>query len=366
MISGIIKTYQLYSLLKNAVRLQCTRKEGDIIDTNKQFKRVGTHSGRFHADEVMSTAILKEIFDIELTRTRDTEVLNGLDLVYDVGNGEFDHHQIEKEYRDNGTPYAACGLIWRRFGKEVVAAREPALSEEEVNTVFRQIDGMLIEGIDAVDNGLRTCDTIIPTMNISTAISGFNPTWDSEMSEDQAFNIAESFASMVFRNSLNQRLSAIKAKGYVIDAYNNRTRPEVLVLDKLYPWGNTLFEIDTGSEVLFVIYPRGEEYMIQTVRSNDGSYRDRKSLPESWAGKREEELGEIIGIDDAVFCHPARFIAGAKSLESILKMADIAVSENEGDEFEDEPGGKYKEETMYGFILGLKKFFIKKRILIKR
>ena len=29
----------------------------------KQFKRVGTHSGKFHADEVMSTALLKELFE---------------------------------------------------------------------------------------------------------------------------------------------------------------------------------------------------------------------------------------------------------------------------------------------------------------
>jgi uncharacterized UPF0160 family protein len=52
----------------------------------------------------------------------------------------------------------------------------------------------------------------------------------------------------------------------------------------------------------------------------------RKDLPKSWAGKRDEELGEILGIDDAVFCHPGRFIAGARSFDSILRMADIAIS----------------------------------------
>lgn len=41
----------------------------------------------------------------------------------------------------------------------------------------------------------------------------------------------------------------------------------------------------------------------------------------------EQELNEVIGIDDAIFCHPARFIAGAGSFVSILKMADIAVRE---------------------------------------
>lgn len=90
------------------------------MDTNKQIKKVATHDGRFHADEVMATAILKEIFDIELTRTRNPELLEQQDLIFDVGNGEFDHHQLEKEYRDNGIPYAAAGLIWRKFGKDAI------------------------------------------------------------------------------------------------------------------------------------------------------------------------------------------------------------------------------------------------------
>ncbi|WP_073008277.1 MYG1 family protein [Clostridium amylolyticum] len=90
------------------------------MDNKKQFRRVGTHDGRFHADEVMATAILKEVYEIELTRTRDENVLKTLDIVYDVGGGEFDHHGMDKIYRENGTPYAACGLIWRGFGKEVI------------------------------------------------------------------------------------------------------------------------------------------------------------------------------------------------------------------------------------------------------
>ncbi|MCX7749914.1 MAG: MYG1 family protein [Clostridia bacterium] len=324
------------------------------MEIEKQLKRVGTHSGRFHADEVMATAILKEIFELEIVRTRDPEVLNGLDIVYDVGGGEFDHHQMDKEYRergtDRGTPYAACGLIWRNFGQEVVRRREPSLTLVEVEDVFQYIDGILIEGIDAADNGLRTCETIIPIMNISSIIAGFNPPWDSGLSEDIAFNEAVRFASAALENTIDQQISAVKAKRYVLEAYEKRTRPQVLMLDASYPWARTLGEIDKAREVLFVIYPRGDEYLIQTVREN--GRRDRKKLPKSWAGKREEELGEILGIQDAVFCHSSRFIAGAKSLESILKMADIAIAEPE-------------EVVRRGFFKSLKRFFLRRRLLIR-
>ncbi|MCX7920533.1 MAG: MYG1 family protein [Clostridia bacterium] len=327
----------------------------------KQLKRVGTHDGKFHADEVMATAILKEIFDIELVRTRDLEVLSKLDIVYDVGDGEFDHHQNEKEYRETGTPYAACGLIWRKFGRDVLKFREPSSPEEEIEEVFQSIDAALIEGIDASDNGLKTYRTIIPTPNISSIIAGFNPPWHSDISEDEAFNEAVEVATATLKNTINQHISDIKARAFVIEAYNNRIRPELVILERNYPWAHTLADIDTENEVLFVIYPRGEEYLIQTVRGNNGAYfGDRKKLPLSWAGKRDGELCAIIGIDDAVFCHSARFIAGAKSMESILKMAHLAIAEPE--EVVELP----EDVAVHGFMAAIKKLLLSKKVVIRR
>lgn len=275
----------------------------------------------------MATAILKELYDLEVVRTRDMEVLQGLEIVYDVGEGEFDHHSVEKQHRENGTPYAACGLIWRRFGPEVVQSRCPELSAEEAAAIFQHIDLSIIQGIDAADNGVRAVINIIPTMNISSIISGFNPAWDADISEtDRYFDEAVKLAGSILDNSLKEQEAVIKAKAKIVEAYGKRMLPEVLVLDKPYPWAPILGEIDAAREVLFVVFPRDEEFLIQTVRGG-GSFRNRKSLPKSWAGKREQELNGAIGINDAIFCHPARFIAGARSFDSIMKMADIAVKE---------------------------------------
>jgi len=305
----------------------------------------------------MSTAIVKEIFDVDVIRTRDKEILDTLDLVYDVGGGEYDHHDIEKVYRESGTPYAACGLIWRRFGREVVQYREPSLNVDEIDEVYRNVDEYLIEGIDATDNGLKTYDTIIPTVCISSVISGFNPTWDKNIPEDEAFNKAVDVASNVLRNTINQKVSEIRARKYIIKAFENRAKPELLILDNSYPWTHTLQEIDKNEEVLFVIFPRDNQYLIQTVRGSDGA--DRKKLPKSWAGKRDEALNNILGIEDAVFCHPGRFIAGAKSYDSILKMAEIAVNEPYDEE---EKIKKPEDNDIPGKV---KKSFLRRRILIR-
>ena len=295
------------------------------MGNKKESKKVGTHDGRFHADEVMATAILKEIFEIELVRTRDPEVLKELDIIYDVGDGEFDHHQVNKEFRERGTPYAASGLIWRNFGKDVVRANDESLSEDDINGVVRYIDRNLIESIDASDNGIRAAMTIIPTPNISSIIANFNPPWNAEAeNEDEYFNQAVKLADVVLGNALAQQISTVKAKAHIAAAFERRPRPELLVLDRSYPWARVLNSIDREKKILFVVFPREEEHLLQTVRGG-GSLGNRKSLPEEWAGKRDEELNELVGIDDAIFCHSGRFIAGAKSHESIMKMAEIAI-----------------------------------------
>lgn len=290
---------------------------------HKSSKKVGTHDGRFHADEVMATAILKQIFEVKVIRTRDLNELSQLDIVYDVGRGKFDHHSTEKEYRENGRPFAACGLIWRHFGRKVIFKTDPSLSEEEIESVFEYVDRVLIEGIDAQDNGIKSEDQDIVYMNISTIISGFNPPWYSEKSEDESFHRAVRIAIPILKNTIRRRIGVIKAKEKVNLAYQNRKRSELLILDTYCPWEEALRDIDQQEQVLFVIYPNKENYAMQTVKDEDKE--TRKYLPEDWAGKESQELSKITGVEDAVFCHTGRFIAVASSFQGIEKMAEIAI-----------------------------------------
>lgn len=271
----------------------------------------------------MATAILKEIFDIEIIRTRDKNILNELDLVYDVGGGKFDHHDVNKEYRNDGIPYAASGLIWKEFGREVINFKEHNIKDKDIDDVVEYIDNYLIKGIDAIDNGVEIHKEEIPIMNISSIISGFNPLWNSNKSEDVAFGNAVKIASYVLNNTINNRLAILKGRDIVVKAYNKRITPEILVLDKYCPWQETLKKIDKKKEVFFVIYPNKNRYTLTTVKEKNR--HNRKSLPKSWAGRVGKELEEITGVPDALFCHTGRFIATSKSYEGITKMALLAI-----------------------------------------
>ncbi len=89
-----------------------------------------THGGKFHADDVFSSALLLYI-NPEISITRGNSVPDDFTgIVFDIGRGEFDHHQKDSRIRENGVPYAAFGLLWESVGAdilgEVLAKHDPA------------------------------------------------------------------------------------------------------------------------------------------------------------------------------------------------------------------------------------------------
>ena len=95
----------------------------------KKNAKAFTHSGKFHADDVFSYALLLYL-NPAITITRGNKVPKDFDgIVFDIGRGKYDHHQKDSRIRENGIPYAAFGLLWEELGKEI-------LGEEWLNNQF--------------------------------------------------------------------------------------------------------------------------------------------------------------------------------------------------------------------------------------
>lgn len=110
-----------------------------------------THSGRFHVDDVVSTIFLSKIIDnVILSRVPTIGNKDVKDkIVYDIGLGEFDHHQKNRNgQRDNGIFYSSIGLLWRKFGKEYLKK----IGVKYIDKTFEYMDKELIQNIDAADN----------------------------------------------------------------------------------------------------------------------------------------------------------------------------------------------------------------------
>ena len=125
-------------------------KNIELTDNIKKAKFI-THSGKFHVDDVMSTIFLSKIFDkVVLIRVPSIDNKNITNkIVYDIGGGEFDHHQKNRNgQRDNGIYYSSIGLLWRKYGKEYLKK----IKVKNIDKTFEYIDLELIQYLDATDN----------------------------------------------------------------------------------------------------------------------------------------------------------------------------------------------------------------------
>jgi len=288
-----------------------------------------THSGTFHADEVMATVILGKVFD-EVTVCRVTKVPDKLKrgtIVYDIGGGWYDHHQIGGNgRRENGVPYAAAGLIWNKYGAQVLR------KYGDTYGVWKKIDRALIQGIDAVDNGtMPSVDYPAYVMGISQIISGFNPCWDSSESSDEAFGKAVLFAETIFDNVLKNTLSRAKARAIVEEAIN-KTEGHILVLNEFVTWKEAICSprCENANNIWFVVFPSNRGgYNWHGVSKEFGEFELRVPVPKEWKGLYAEELQKVTGIKTAMFCHRDGFVGGAETLEDTIKMVNLAIEAHE-------------------------------------
>lgn len=132
-----------------------------------------THSGVFHADDVLSTAFLLDANkNIEIKRLADVGGIqeNSSTLIFDIGNGRFDHHQENKKINSFGMPYSALGLLWEEFGREYLKKK----GYDNIDEAHYRFKLDYIRKIDEGDNcGYKN------EMEFSEylIIKSFNPKW---------------------------------------------------------------------------------------------------------------------------------------------------------------------------------------------
>ena len=285
-----------------------------------------THSGKFHADEVLATVILgKAMKEIRVCRTFEPpKYYNKNVVVYDIGFGEFDHHQKNGNgRRANDVPYAACGLIWRKFGHYIVEnSIMPGL-------LWKIIDRDIIQGIDAIDNGEKIkADYPVQPLNISRIIANFNPTWDSDEDFDDAFLKAVLFAETIFDQIVINTESKLKAQQIVEDAIE-QSKNHIMILKENVPWQELFYYSNNikADDIWFTVYPskRGG-FNWQGINKRYDIKNMRKEVPEEWKGASAKHLRKITNVKTATFCHQKGFIGGAETFEDTLKMVEIAIN----------------------------------------
>lgn len=293
------------------------------------IKTVATHSGKFHADEVLAVAVLKLIYDdIKVIRTRDPEIYRGCDIAVDVGGGTYDHHQPGGNgERPNGIPYASSGLIWRDFGETLIKKLHPELNDTHRTIVHGLVDHRTICAVDAKDNGVPWREG----PNLFEWVTIANPTWqetgwqnNGSTLENERFDQAVEVSQKIIKDTISHAAAEVHARKKVLSWINKSSR--ILVLYQGMPWQNHIQNNPQGDHILFVVYPSGDQWNVQTVPAPNEPRSVRKPFPEEWGGLTGQALAEVSGVEDAVFCHRGGFIAASRSLEGAVKLARAAIA----------------------------------------
>lgn len=273
---------------------------------------IATHSGPFHADDVMAVALLRRFVDADATvvRSRDPEDWAAADVVVDVGGvfdpeaRRFDHHQASYE-----GSRSAAGMVLDWLTPEL----EPSLAHS--------LRVGVVDYLDDVDNGRVAPDPRVPCL--PRIVSALAETGDDAAGLDAAFERAVGFV-VVFLDGLvagDRKIREAEAVVVAAMADAEAAGRNVLFFDGYVSWKVPYFaHAGATHPTEFVLFPGMDgSWRIVCIPPELGAFEQKRSLPEPWAGLTDEALEAVTGIEGSVFCHRNRFIAVFRTREGALQ-----------------------------------------------
>ncbi|KAF8321993.1 metal-dependent protein hydrolase [Cantharellus anzutake] len=327
---------------------------------NAKVPLIGTHNGTFHCDEALAVFLLRQLSaykNSNLLRSRDPAKLEECDIVVDVGavydpeRFRFDHHQ--REFSENFgygfvTKLSSAGLIYKHFGKQIIAERfSYSVQDPIVEVLYLKLYKDFIEAIDGVDNGVNQYPTDVKPLyknntDLSRRVGYLNPAWNEKVDVegvDTRFEKASLLTGTEFLDRLDYYAKAWSpARKLVEEAFSGRTEihasGKIILFEQFAPWKEHLFDLEEDQSLspadkpYYVIYPDeiAGSWRVQAVPVAPGSFDSRKALPEKWRGLRDEKLSEVTGIRGCLFVHASGFIGGNRTKEGAIELAIKALT----------------------------------------
>lgn len=169
---------------------------------------------------------------------------------------------------------------------------------------------------------------------LASLIGNFNPTWDAEGSNDEAFFQAVSVAGMILENKFDRYRGNERADKRVEEIYERHMQAfhdrekhcedaKILILPEFVPCQKFLSE----TSIAFVIFPSNRGgYCIQPQKK-EYSMNYKCSFPSEWLGLENEELQEVTGLKTAGFCHKGGFLMTTGELADAVQACKISMEQ---------------------------------------
>lgn len=232
------------------------------IKITKQYNKANfvTHSGIFHVDDVISTIFLSKIFkDINLIRVPSIENRNTNNkLVFDIGLGEFDHHQKNRNgKRENGIYYSSIGLLWKKYGKDYLKNIEV----KNIDKVYEYMDKELIQYIDATDNMQME---YLKSKTSPDFVKLCNPEWNENVTEEEGFIHALKLADEFWNIYIKHAIAEVEAIEIIINK-TDKINENYAIFDKELPYRKAVDLLENKNIKYFIFKSKRKCYDIRII-----------------------------------------------------------------------------------------------------
>ncbi len=294
-------------------RLALRSREAYCREPGVAVTLISTHSGPFHADDVMAVALLRRFLDpdAQVVRTRDLAKIAESDVAVDVGGvyepaaGRFDHHQASYE-----GPLSSAGMVLDQLEVE---GRIPA-------TLRAYLASNAFDYIDAVDNGRVAPKAGVPCL--ARIVEAMNAVASTEAEFDRAFLSAVSVAGLFLDGMVAEHRRNAEAAIVVHAAMRaaESAGSNLLELPSYLNWKPVYFA--SGGETHsteFALFPGTDgTWRVIGIPPREGDFGQKVPLPQAWAGLTDGAMEAVTGVPGSVFCHKNRFIAVFKTRDGAL------------------------------------------------
>lgn len=317
-------------------------------------KKLGTHSGRFHTDEILAIVMLKclpEYKDAEIVRTRDNAELNKCDVVVDVGGvydhwkKRYDHHQ--KEFNDSldenhSIRLSSAGLIYKHYGKEVLEKGFDITDKDKRDTIYDALYTKFIEAVDAVDNGVSQYEGVMKyevNTTLQNRVNQFNPNFlEEDVDENERFQKAMELVKKEFYERVYYLRDVWWVAREIVDKavakrFECHKSGRVIMLEKNCPYWDHLYEIEKNlnitGHILYVLYfDRYKNYRCGAVEKEKEKFALRLPLWAKCRGLKDEALEKASNIKGLTFVHYSGFTSGGKDMNCLIQLIEATLKEN--------------------------------------
>lgn len=285
-----------------------------------------THNGKFHADDIVSVALLKTIFpNATLIRSRSPEIINNVSsstllvdvgMEYDVNKLKFDHHMNSINGEKASRDFASVNLIWKHFGYRYILkiAKEKKLQikNNSVCEIWKQFSKNIISPIQASDLGRpQSAMKYITLQSIINDCNGNN-------NHDDNFKIVVEFVRKWLAINMEDNIKSKFTDDIMIQSLDEAVEKgeDFVILKRVGGWIRHVMN-DKYKNIKFVIFkdPQTQLYKIQGVPKEYATRDVKQKIPSN-----AKEICKGIS-----FLHSKQFLAEADTLENAIALVKFSL-----------------------------------------